>query len=133
MPRIILDTHVAVRWFVDPKKLSREQHRLLIRSAEQLETIALSAMTLLEIAMLAGVRTLKSKFTVHDLLGQIEESPVFQVLPLNIEIAKEASYLTNALRDPGDCVIVATARVHGLHLVTSDERIVASNLVSTID
>jgi PIN domain nuclease of toxin-antitoxin system len=36
------------------------------------------------------------------------------------------------LRDPADRVIVATARVHGLRLLTSDQRILESHLVSTV-
>ena len=35
----------------------------------------------------------------------------------------------DSLRDPGDRVIVATARVHHLRLLTADERIIESNLV----
>jgi PIN domain nuclease of toxin-antitoxin system len=37
------------------------------------------------------------------------------------------------LRDPADAAIVATARVHGLRVVTSDQRIIAVNVVSTIE
>jgi PIN domain nuclease of toxin-antitoxin system len=36
------------------------------------------------------------------------------------------------LRDPADRAIVATARVHKLRLVTSDERIIESELVPVI-
>jgi PIN domain nuclease of toxin-antitoxin system len=39
----------------------------------------------------------------------------------------------DALRDPGDRVIVATARVHRLRLLTSDQRIIESALVPVID
>jgi predicted nucleic acid-binding protein len=34
---------------------------------------------------------------------------------------------------PADCIIVATARVHGLRLLTSDRRIIESSLVSTVE
>ena len=43
------------------------------------------------------------------------------------EIASEAALLSN-LRDPADRAIVATARVHRLGLVTSDQRIIESKL-----
>jgi PIN domain nuclease of toxin-antitoxin system len=36
------------------------------------------------------------------------------------------------LRDPADQAIVATARVHRLKLVTSDQRIIESKLVPVI-
>ncbi len=66
-------------------------------------------------------------------LGELEDSPVFRILPLTIEVAKEVSFLGNSLRDPADRVSVATARVHGLRLLTSDQQIIDANLVSTVD
>jgi PIN domain nuclease of toxin-antitoxin system len=38
-----------------------------------------------------------------------------------------------SLRDPGDRVIVATARVHRLRLLTADQRIIESGLVPVIE
>ena len=37
------------------------------------------------------------------------------------------------LRDPADRAIVATARIHRLRLVTSDQRIVESKLVPVVE
>jgi PIN domain nuclease of toxin-antitoxin system len=54
-------------------------------------------------------------------------------LPLTVDIAREVMALQSVLRDPVDSVIVATARVHGLRLLTSNQRILDSRLVSTID
>jgi PIN domain nuclease of toxin-antitoxin system len=57
---------------------------------------------------------------------------VFQILPLTTTIAREIAAL-GILRDPGDQSIVATARVHRLRLLTSDQRIIASGLVPVIE
>ncbi len=38
-----------------------------------------------------------------------------------------------SLRDPADRAIVATARMHRLVLVTSDQRIIESKLVTTVE
>ena len=48
-------------------------------------------------------------------------------------IAKEMSAVGGALRDPADRAIVATARVHSLRLLTSDRRIIDSNLVPVVE
>lgn len=37
------------------------------------------------------------------------------------------------LRDPADRVITATARVHGLRLLTSDQRIIEHGLVKVVE
>jgi PIN domain nuclease of toxin-antitoxin system len=63
----------------------------------------------------------------------LESSPALKILPLTIEIAREAPPLSPVLRDPADCLIVATARVHGLRLLTSDQRIVNSKLAQIVD
>ncbi len=55
-----------------------------------------------------------------------------RVLPLSHDIAAEAAAL-GSLRDPADRTIVATARVHRLRLVTSDQRIIDSNLLPVVD
>ena len=50
-----------------------------------------------------------------------------QWLPISHEIALEAAEVPAIYGsgDPGDCFLIATARVHGLTLVTRDERMLA--------
>lgn len=131
--RVLLDTHIVVRWLAEPKRLSREQARILNEVIRRRETVAISAITLLEIAMLFSDGPVRIKVGMDELFGQLEASPAFRVLPLTIDIAKEVALLGATLRDPADRVIVATARVHGLRLLTSDRRIIESNIVSAIE
>lgn len=50
----------------------------------------------------------------------------FETLPLDEAVALEAAYLPGVFhRDPSDRAIVATARLEGLAIVTSDRRILA--------
>jgi PIN domain nuclease of toxin-antitoxin system len=95
--------------------------------------VGISAITLLEVAILFRDGPLRIKLSMDDVFSELEASPVFRILPLTIEIAKEVSSLGAALRDPADRVTVATARVHGLRLLTSDRRIVESNIVSAVE
>jgi PIN domain nuclease of toxin-antitoxin system len=88
-------------------------------------------MSLLEIANLASKGRLKT--SLDELFYRLESNPFFQVLPLDYEVAGEVALLRSTLRDPADCVIVATARVHALRLVTSDQRIIASKLVAVVE
>ena len=128
-PRYLLDTHVLVRWLVDAKKLSREQIRVLEGAVRRGEPLALSAISLLEIAILAGEG--KLKIALGEFLASLETNPVFRILALTGEIASEIASL-GILRDSADRAIVATTRVHGLTLVTSDQRITESHLVPVI-
>jgi PIN domain nuclease of toxin-antitoxin system len=59
-------------------------------------------------------------------------NPAFQILPFTVAIATEVAALGKYLRDPADRAIVSIARVRKLRLVTSDQRIIGSNLVPVI-
>lgn len=113
LPRFLLDTHILVRWLIEPARLSREQARILRAAVRHTEPVALSAISLLEIAVLTSGKKLRLD-------------------PLTCEVASEVASL-DSLRDPADRTIVATARVHRLRLVTSDRRIIDSKLVPVIE
>jgi PIN domain nuclease of toxin-antitoxin system len=95
------------------------------------DRVALSAVSLVEIAILYGQGKLKLKASLNEFFDELQRNPVFSVLPLTYEIALETASLGN-LRDPADRAIVATARVHRLTLVTSDQRIIESKLVPVV-
>jgi PIN domain nuclease of toxin-antitoxin system len=48
------------------------------------------------------------------------------------EVALEVASLGGDLRDPAVRAIISTARVHRLRLLTSDQRIIESNLVPVV-
>lgn len=131
-PRLLLDTHILVRWLVDAKKLSKEQTRVLDAAVKRTEPVGISAITPLEIALLVDEGKLKLKGSLEDFFDAIQGTPAIRMFPLNYEIAAELPAVA-ILRDPADRTIAATARVHRLTLLTSDHRIVDSNLVKTID
>jgi PIN domain nuclease of toxin-antitoxin system len=128
--RFLLDTHVVLRWLTLPKRLSSEQARILREAERHRETVAISAFSLIEIAMLESVGKIKGR--ADEIFQALEANPMFEILPITIPIALEAGTLT-MLRDSTYRMIVATARVHGLQLLTSDERIIDSKLVAVVD
>ncbi len=130
---VLLDTHILLRWLTDPKRLSREQSRILNEMAQRIEALVISSITLVELAVLYADGSLKTKLSMDELFSELEANPAFRILPLTVDVAREVSYLRPLLRDPADLVIVATARAHGLRLLTSDQRIIDSKVVSAID
>jgi len=129
--RLLLDTHILLRWLHDRKKLTREQVRGMESSVRNRTPLALSAVTLLEIAMLAGDKRLALKTPLDQVFSRIKADPEFQLLPMTFEIALDAAHL-GILRDPMDRAIAATARIHAFTLVTSDQRICESALVPVL-
>jgi len=131
LPRFLLDTHVVVRWLIEAKRLSREQLRALEGAVRRSEPVALSAISLLEIAVLTSEG--KLRLPLNDFFDDLQANPLFRILPVTYEIASEVASLGRDLRDPADRAIVATARVHRLRLMTSDQRIIESKLAPVVD
>ena len=128
----MLDTHVLIRWLIDAKKLSRIQLRTLEAAVQQGQPVAFSAISLLEIAVLASGEKPSLQVPLDEFFQDLNSNPSFVVLPLTYEVAREIASLS-LLRDPADRAIAATARVHRLRLVTSDQRIIASKLVQVVE
>lgn len=129
----LLDTHVLLWWLTDHKKLPREHARVLERSERSGVAVGLSAITLWEIAKLVERGRIELGQSLDEGLAEVESSAMFTVLPLTARVAVESTRLgTRFPRDPVDQLIVATARCLGLTLLTADEHIIASGVVSVL-
>ena len=127
----LLDTHVLVRWLLDDRKLARQHVRILERCERAGQQVGVSAMSLWEIAKLVERGRLEMMQTVDESLADLESSPMFEILPITARIAVESTRLGSAFPgDPVDQIIAATARCHGLVLLTSDQRILDSGAVA---
>ena len=90
-------------------------------------------MTLVEIALLSGEGSKRLPVPVPEIFAALDSTASFQIVPIDTAIASELAALGDTLRDPYDRTIIATARVHRLRLVTSDQRIIESKLVSVVE
>ncbi|MBI4470828.1 MAG: type II toxin-antitoxin system VapC family toxin [Acidobacteria bacterium] len=130
---LLLDTHVLLWWLADADELSRAQVQALEQAESRQETISIAAISLWEIAKLAERGRLRLTQSVDVVLSEIEEHRGLHVVPLTARIALESTRLgARVPSDPADQLIVATARVHALRLVTADDRIRRAGAVSVI-
>jgi len=127
---ILLDTHVVAWAADDPKRLSRDATSA-IRRARRSAGLAVSAITLWELAQLVA----RGRVQVY---GSVETSvraliQDMTVIPITPEIAALATEFPDDYpHDPVDRIIGATARAEGMTLVTRDERIRRSPLIRTV-
>lgn len=127
----LLDTHVVVWWLLDDRRLSREHARVLAGAERRGVTVGLSAMSLWEIAKLVERGRIELDRTVDDSLAALESHPTLTIIPLSASVAVESTRLGARFpSDPVDQIIAATARCHGLTLLTADERIIGSGAVA---
>ena len=123
---------MLIRWLGDRRKLSRTQLRAMESAARRGEPVAVSAVSLLEIAVLASGEKPMLKLSLDEFFQDLSSNQVFRILPLTYEVALDVASLS-LLRNPSDRAIAATARVHRLRLVTSDQRIIDSKLVQVVE
>lgn len=121
---VLLDTHILVWWRVAPERLSHPQRQLLAGLEKRAEPVAISAITLWELAKMVERGKLSVDQPVDLWLEEIENHSLLAVIPLSSSIVLESVRLGDDFhRDPADQIIVATARCLNLKLVTADERI----------
>lgn len=122
----LLDTHIYVWWRLGSGQLSSEQSKVLDHVEECGEVVGLSEISVWEMAMLSSKGRLSlNNIPLHVWLHKVERDSGISILPMISDVCAESANLPSGLhRNPADQIIVATARVYGLRLITSDERII---------
>ncbi len=127
---ILLDTHVLVWLASEPAKLSKPANSA-IRRANRTGGIAISAITLWELAWLATHGRLQISGTVESYLEEI--SSRVAVRPITAKVAALANqFPSDYSNDPCDRLIGATALADGMTLITRDENIRECKQLQTI-
>lgn len=128
----LLDTHVLVWWVNGDRQLSRAQRRAIDR-ADASDPLLLSDISLWEIATLHELGRLELRLTLREWLERAAAPPLVRRVGISPAIAAEVADLPPSFhRDPADRIIVATARLLGTEVLTTDGRIADSGLVPTV-
>ncbi len=129
---LLLDTHVFLWGSLEPQRLGLKTREMI--SSDLCQTY-LSSFSVLEVAQLAWVGKLQSlPFPLRKWMDDSLQYLSGTILPLTSEIAMESYALPEPFhRDPADRILVATARLHQLTLLTADERILNYSHLNTVD
>jgi PIN domain nuclease of toxin-antitoxin system len=128
---ILLDTHVVLWLAFDQAKISRKAKTAIEEARRKGEGLAISDITLLEIATLESKGRIALRTTLETFLTEVEER--FVILPITGRVCVRAVGLPSRYpSDPADRVIGATALVEGIPLVTADDGIRSSKEMATV-
>lgn len=129
---ILLDTHVLAWLVAEPARLSRPAASA-IRRARISDGLAISSITVWELAMLFAQGILRSQSTVESAVENLLTRSGVVVMPITPEVAAIASQFSDDYpKDPADRLIGATAMAEGIALITRDERIRKHSRLKTI-
>jgi PIN domain nuclease of toxin-antitoxin system len=127
--KLLLDTHIWVWSALDRARLSRR----LINALENPENeLWLSPISLWEVLTLGE----KKRLTLHPnpptwIANTLDAIPMREA-PVTYQVAEETSRVQLPHRDAADRLLVATARVFDLTLVTADQQLVSARQVSVL-
>jgi len=128
---ILLDTHVTLWLASQPEKLSKGAVFALETARDKGDCVAISSVTLFEIAQLALKQRIYLTASAELVLQQIENQ--FTVKSITARICAEILRLPETYpKDPLDRIIGATAIVEEMTLITADIAIHASKAVPTL-
>jgi PIN domain nuclease of toxin-antitoxin system len=118
---ILLDTYVLVWLTSEPARLSKPASSAIPR-ANRAGGIAISAITLWELAWLVSHGRLRVTETVESYLEEV--SSLVAIRPITIKVAALANqFPADYSSDPCDRLIGATALAEGMVLITKDRKI----------
>ena len=128
---ILVDTHVVVWLAFAPHEVSRKAKAAIDVARKNAEGLAISDITLLELATLVRKGRIRLEISLESFLLEVESR--FVVLPMSGRACARAMALPAGYpKDPADRIIGATALVEGLSLLTADREIRRSKTVQTI-
>ena len=123
MKGLLLDTHVWIWYVIGSNEISKPL-RKEIGNAIKNNKIHIAAISLWEISMLESKRRIILEMPCLEWIKSAIDYTHAQILHVIPEIAVESCYLPGDFHeDPADRLIVATARVEALPIVTRDARI----------
>ncbi len=128
---LLLDTHVWWWALNEPKRLSNKAHKIIRENPPNQRAIA--SISLWEFAMMVSTGKVEIRIPADQWLDQAINQTGLEIFHLNPKIATESCNLPGDFhKDPADRIIVATARINELTLVTKDKKIIRYPYAETI-
>ena len=121
MSAYLLDTHYWIWLQLGDASQLKPGARDELLAAQRRRALFLSAISILEVARLSSYGLLDLSMSIDQFVEVATQSGGLQLLPLSTRILIESTRLPGTIhRDPADRLLVATAREHGLTLITRD-------------
>lgn len=127
--RIVLDTHILIQ--ISQNQLPSASRRKLLESASN--ELFYSNISLWEITKLVELKRIEIKRSLVEILSKFETHPKLKQIHFDAAILNRVNLISKSFhKDPADQLITATALELKASLMTDDQLIIASKLVSIV-
>ncbi|WP_442981268.1 type II toxin-antitoxin system VapC family toxin [Rhizobium sp. S152] len=137
MPGVLLDTH-ALYWLVSGTQSLSDEALVAIGQSQENRDLYVSPITTWELSL--AVRKPNNAPDIGDVsvgrwFRKAVRETAARILPINHKIAVEAADVVAATghKDPGDCYLIATARVRKIPIVSRDQMMLAMAATGYVD
>lgn len=128
---ILLDTHALLWWLIAPNKLS-PRARAACEEIERSGGGVVSSISIWEIALKHRLGKLELPGPVSEMVARLEQDRLVHLRAVDAATWLQTAQLEWDHRDPADRVIVATAMLAGVPILTKDEAMHTQKLVECV-
>lgn len=115
--KILLDSHALVWYLNGDRRLSRKAREITDDSESE---VFISAVCAWEIAVKVNRGRWPEAVQIADSLQEITMAQAFEALPITIDHARVAGFLSGRHHDPFDRMLAAQSQIEGMPIVTAD-------------
>ena len=119
---ILLDTHALIWWTLDPVHLSKKAARAC--SDIERKGGMISSITIWEIGIKIKNKKIDIGMNVDEYLTKLKSLNMIEIAAVDERIWIESILLPWKNRDPADRVIVATAKLNNVPIISKDDKII---------
>jgi PIN domain nuclease of toxin-antitoxin system len=127
---IVLDTHALLWWALDPEQLSKRAAATL-REMEQAGGYA-SSISIWELGIKVKRRKLELPLTIDEFAGRIERGGIVELVPVDTRVWLRSLSLDWRHQDPADRIIVATALIKQVPVLSKDRVVRSCREIATV-
>jgi PIN domain nuclease of toxin-antitoxin system len=113
---IIIDTHIWIRWLIPNDPLPQK----MIDLVETADSLAVSSISCWEVVLLEKYNRIELPLPVDEWMKEALGGSEIDVLPIDDKIAMLAGQLPYHHKDPADRLIIATAIINQMKLISLD-------------
>ena len=128
---IALDTHALI-WVLDGSSKLGRRAAAIANRALKTDSLWTSAIVFWELSLLVDRNRIKLTVSPDQFRFRVQGLGIRET-PITGDIALAAARLSSSVKDPADCLIVASVIVQHGRLMTADDRLLDAGVVDVLD